>query len=70
MVPAIPRTPDRRLSNNNETAEEEMESVQFRAIKDEKAGWKDVSDWCNHLFSLSFIQFMVVLSKTAFHLCY
>ena len=69
MVPAIPRTPDRRLSNNNETAEEEMESVQFQAIKDEKTGWKDASDWCNHLFSLSFIQFMVVLSKTACHLC-
>ena len=46
-----------------------MESVQFQAIKDEKAGWKDASDWCNHLFSLSFIQFMVVLSKTACHLC-
>ena len=69
MVPAIPRTPDRRLSNNNETAEEEMESAQFRAIKDEKTGWKDASDWCNHLFSLSFIQFMVVLSKTACYLC-
>ena len=35
---AIPRTPDRRLSNHNETAEEEMESLQFQAIKDEKAG--------------------------------
>ena len=69
MVPAIPRTLDRRLSNHNETAEEEMESIQFQAIKDEKAGWKDASDRSNNLFSLSFIQFMVVLSKTACHLC-
>ena len=60
MVSAIPRTPD-----HNETAEDEMESLEFQAIKDEKAGWKDASDWCNNLFSLSFIQFMVVLSKTA-----
>ena len=67
MIPAIPRTPDR--SNNNETAEDEMESVQFQAIKDEKAGWKDDSNRCNNLFSLSFIQFMVVLSKIACHLC-
>ena len=69
MAPAILRTPDRRLSNHNETAEEEMESFQFQAIKDEKAGWKDASDRSNNLFSLSFIQFMVVLSKTACHLC-
>ena len=69
MVPAFPRTPDRRLSNNNETAEEEMEIVQFQAIKDEKAEWKDASDRCNNLFSLSFIQFMVFLNKTACHLC-
>ena len=69
MVPAIPRTPDRRLSIHNEIVEEEMESLQFQAIKDEKAGWKDASNRCNNLFSLSFIQFMVVLSKTACHLC-
>ena len=33
MVPAIKRTPD-----HNETAEDEMESLEFQAIKDEKAG--------------------------------
>ena len=64
MVPAIPRTPD-----HNETAEDEMESLELQTIKDEKAGWKDASDRCNNLFNLSFIQFMVVLSKAAFHLC-
>ena len=51
MVPAIPRTPDRRLNNNNETAEDEMESVQFQAIKDEKMAVTDA------IISLALVSF-------------